>query len=209
MTKTSRRVPFPEHSANQSFSRSYNDLLRDLLRRVVDKHVPPENMHTFYHGTGWTHKRSDGKTVTGDVKPHTAETQLPFSRIVEGDLSAVAEQARSVLVQMEAAFMKNLYETVGAAVEEVGNVVDAKGKPPAEAFIEMLTKIEFGVDRAGKVTRPEIRMHPDASPGFMKALTHAGPEFEAKVGQLISQKEADALAREKERKERFKTRPTT
>ena len=102
--------------------------------------------------------------------------------------------------------MRTLYETVSSAVEEVGNVVDAKGKPTPDAFLEMLSKIEFGVDRKGEVTRPEVHLAPEAVPKFMKALEDAGPAFRSQVDQLIAAKEIAALAREKERKSRFRRR---
>jgi len=102
--------------------------------------------------------------------------------------------------------MQTLYQTVPEAVEEVGNVVDAKGKTTTGAFLEMLRKIEFGVDRKGEVTRPEIHTHPDNAPKFLKALEDAGPEFGAEVERLMAEREAEALERERVRKTRFKKR---
>jgi hypothetical protein len=107
---------------------------------------------------------------------------------------------------MESGFMRTLYETVSSAVQEVGNVVDAKGKPTPDVFLEMLRKIEFGVNRRGEVTRPEIHVHPETAPGLIKALEDAGPAFQAEVDRLTAEKEAEALAREARRKARFKTR---
>jgi hypothetical protein len=104
---------------------------------------------------------------------------------------------------MRSDFMRTMYDHISKSVEEVGNVVDAKGKPPTEAFLEMLRKIEFGVNRKGEVTRPE--MH-NVSPQFVKALDDAGAEFEAEVARLTEAKEAQALAREGERVGRFKKR---
>ena len=200
------RAPFPDKRAARAFDSKFTDLVRELLRRVVDARLPPENTQIFYHGRGWTQRRADGSEMTGGVKAHRAEIELRFEDVVGGRLSAVAEQAGSIVEQMEAGFMRTLYETVTTAVEEVGNVVDAKGKPLTAVFLETLRKIEFGVDRRGEVTRPEIHVHPETAGKVMKALEDAGPEFEAEVTRLMAEKETEALARERERKGRFKER---
>ena len=173
---------------------------------MADSHIPPENSETFYHGRGWIFQRFDGSQATGGVKAHTAEIQLRFDALVEGRLENITSQSQSIVRQMESHFMRTLYETVSSAVEEVGNVVDAKVKPTPDAFLEMLSKIEFGVDRKGEVTRPEVHLHPEAVPKFIKALEDAGPAFRSQVDQLIAAKEVEALAREKERKSRFRRR---
>lgn len=206
MPEVLRRVPFPDSSAGRVFNIKFRELVRELLRRIVEERIPPENSHTFYHGHEWTQRRDDGSELTAGVQAHTAESQLRFEDVVSGRLSAIVEQARAIVEQMEAAFMRTLYETVSSAVEEVGNVVDAKDKPPPTAFLEVLRKIEFGVDRKGQVTRPQMHMHPDIAPKFVKALEDAGPEFEAEVNRLTAKKEAEALAREAQRKARFRKR---
>lgn len=142
--------------------------------------------------------------MSGGVKAHRAETTLAFEVVVEGRLNAIVEQANSIRDQMESSFMTTLFETISKGVEEVGNVVDAKGKPATEVFLETLRKIEFGVGRDGEVGRPEIHMHPDTASKFVNALESAGPAFEAEVERIMAEKDAQALARERERKSRFK-----
>jgi hypothetical protein len=206
MAATPRRVPFPDRRAGRAFNERFTTLVGELLRQMAAGRIPPENSETFYHGRGWTFQRFDGTQATGGVKAHTAEIQLRFDALVEGRLDTITSQAQSIVRQMESHFMRTLYETVRSAVEEVGNVVDAKGKPTPDAFLEMLSKIEFGVNRKGEVTRPEIHLHPDTAPKFIKALEDAGLEFKSQVDRLISKKEEEALAREKERRSRFRPR---
>jgi hypothetical protein len=201
-----RRVPFPDRKVGAEFNRKFNELVGRLLRRVVDERIPPENQHKFYHGREWVQKRVDGGEMTGGVNAHTATAQLQFQHVIEGRISAIAEQARSIIEQMQGAFMQTLYTTVQEAVEEVGNVVDAKGKPITVAFLEMLESIEFGVDRRGEVSRPELHANPETAREIAQALEDAGPEFSAEVDRLMTLKETEALAREIERKARFKNR---
>ena len=200
-----RRVPFPDREDGRAFYTAFKELVVQLIRRVVDSHIPPENAHMFYHGSAWRQRRSDGTEMTSDVEAHTAETMLKFDDVVRGRLSAIPEQIQSILGQVESSFMKMFYARISEAVEQVGNVVDAKGKPPTETYIEMLQKIQFGVNRKGEVTRPQIHAHPNTAPKLHQALEQAGPEFHAEVDRLMAAKEAEALAREKERKARFKT----
>lgn len=206
MTPARRLVPFPDRKAGRAFNNKFTELVKQLLRRVVDSRISPENAHAFYHGQGWTQRRSDGSDMTTAVKGHSAETELKFDDVVGGKVFAITEQIRSIIAQMEDGFMRSLYETVSEAVEEVGNVVDAKGKPPTEAYLEMLRMIEFGVNRKGEVTRPEIHTDPETAPKLMKALEDAGPEFHAEVDRVMAEKDADALFREEKRKARFKGR---
>ncbi len=202
-----RRLPFPEYRAASVFNERFTALVGELLRQMVAAQIPPENTHTFYHGRQWTHRRSDGADVTGGVKANSAELELRFDAVVEGSLSTIAAQARAVVEQMQSNFMRMLYETVNDAVEQVGNVVDAAGKPTPEAILEALRKIEFGVNRKGEVTRPSIHVHWDKFPAIMKALHDAGPDFESEVKRVTADKEAEALIREAARKSRFRQLP--
>lgn len=204
--QTRRPVPFPDWRGGRTFNAKFQELVGEMLRRMVDAHIPPENTHSFHHGTGWIQRREDGSAMSGEVKAHSAESELRFDDVISARLSAVHDQARSVVQQMESGFIRSMYETISTAVEEVGNVIDAKGKPPTEAFLEMLRKIEFGINRDGSVTRPEIHMSPEKAEKFITALEQAGPAFEAEVDRLVTAKEAEAAEREMERRARFKTR---
>lgn len=206
MQPTRRPVPFPDRRAGRAFSNRFQEVLSEALRRAVDEVIPPENRHTFYHGREWTQRRPDGTDVTISVEPHTTETILTLDDVIAAKLSALPEQVASIVEQMRREFMRTMYARVSASVEEVGNVVDAKGKPLTEAFLEMLRKIQFGVNRKGEVSRPQMHMHPDVTAKFVKALEDAGEEFEAKVARLTEEKEAEALARERECVARFKKR---
>jgi hypothetical protein len=206
MSQQRRRVPFPDRQPSRAFNDRFERVLEEAHRMSVDEMIPPENRHIFYHGRGWTQQRPDGTELTTQVEAHTAETTLKFDDLIGAKLSVLSEQVASVTEQMRGEFMRSVYARVSESVEQVGNVVDAKGKAPPEAFLEMLQKIEFGVNRKGEVTRPEMHMPPDVVPKFVKALEDAGEEFEAEVARLMAEKEAHALKRERERVARFKKR---
>lgn len=201
-----RCLPFPDRRAGLAFNKRFKTLVGELLRQAVAARIPPENTHTFYHGRQWTQRRSDGSEMTGSVQANSATTELRFDAVIEGRLDTIAAQARSIIEQMATHIAQTLYATVSEAVEQAGNVVDAKGKTTPEAFLEMLRKIEFGVNRKGEVTRPELHLHPATLPKVVGALKAAGPDFELEVQRVTAEKEAEALARERQRKSRFKRR---
>ncbi len=64
--------------------------------------------------------------------------------------------------------------------------------------------MEFGVDKEGNVSRPELVLHPDTARRLQDELSKQGPEFRQAIQVLTDQKVADALRREQERLSRFK-----
>jgi hypothetical protein len=106
---------------------------------------------------------------------------------------------------MDRQFAQMMYGAVGKAAESAGNVVDAKQKASfAEAFVGSLEKIEFGVDRHGNVTLPELHVGPDIHEKVVAELTAQPPEYRQRLDKLIAQKSEQAMAREAARKARFK-----
>jgi hypothetical protein len=206
MPAARRRVPFPDRTAARGFNDTFRETVNEALRQAVEEMIAPENQHAFYHGRGWTQRRPDGSEMTGEVEAHTAETTLAFKDVVTARFSALPDQISSIVSQMRDGFMATMYARVSEGVERVGNVVNAKGKDPMGAFLEMLRKIEFGVNRQGEVTRPQIHP-PEAAQRFAKAMENASSELREEVARLIAEKDVEALAREKERLARFKERP--
>jgi hypothetical protein len=201
-----KRAPFPHRESARAFNSKWRQLVAQLFRQTVDARLPPENNQRFYHGRGWTQRRADGSEMTTEVKAHRTETVLRFDDVIDAKLSAVVELIRSIVEQMEGSLMRTLFETVCDAVEQVGNVVSANDKPTGQAILEALRKIEFGVNRKGEVTWPELYLHPDQVPKFLKAAEETGPELQAEIDRVTAEKVDAARAREAERKARFKRR---
>jgi hypothetical protein len=207
MTTERRRVPFPYKHGAKAFNEQFRTLVAESFRHEVDNVIPPENSHALYHGRNWTEERPDGSEMESKIEEHTTETTLKFDDIIQCRFSVLADQILSIVSQMRDEFMKSLYSRISEGVEQVGNVVDARGMNPADAILAMLRKIEFGVNREGQVSRPEIHLHPDAVEKITEALDNAGPEFKAEVDRVTAEKEAEALKREAARVARFRVRP--
>lgn len=205
-TAAHRKVPFPELRASKAFNDSFSELVNEGCRQLVDDLIPPQNRHTYFHGHGVTQRRADGTPMTTEVIPHRAATTLKLADVIEANLAALPGQALSIVAQLRTSLVNTMYERVAEAAEEAGNVVDAGGKEPTEAVLEMLRKVEFSVTPSGEVSRPSFGP-PEAARKIVAALASAGPEFQAELNRIIAEKDAQALAREQERLARFKVRP--
>lgn len=127
--------------------------------------------------------------------------------IAQNDLTVLVRFPTQLVEAMHGSAMKSLYGKVGRAVEEVGNVISAGGQPfTPELFLELLRRVDFGVDKEGRVTLPQLHLHPDVAKNVIPLLESQGPDFAAEVDAIKAVKEAEAREREVARKARFKLR---
>ncbi len=104
---------------------------------------------------------------------------------------------------MHRQFAQMLYSTVGAACDQTGNTVDAKAEGSLEnAFMAMMEKVQFSVDKNGKVNLPTL-LPPDTGARMMAALEAASPEYKERLEAIKARKIEEALGREAERKAKF------
>jgi hypothetical protein len=179
--------------------------VRRITTGLRDTVLNPDNEHTYHHGMGWTYHTSDLAHRQGAFEKLSLEVGIKFQDVVEHRLDRIPEYIREMCTGMHGEFMKMLYRTVSAAVEETGNVVSTKeAGSPAKAFIQMLRKIEFGVDRHGRVSIPEMHLGKEAHEAMMKDLEAQGAEFRELVESIKREKTQQALEREEERKSKFK-----
>jgi len=101
--------------------------------------------------------------------------------------------------------METMYAKVEEGAEAVGNVVDAKQfDSPALAFLEGLKRVEFGVDRQGNPSRPQLRLGQAALEALQRDFAKHGEELQDKIQEITKQKEQEAVERNKSRLRRFK-----
>jgi hypothetical protein len=104
--------------------------------------------------------------------------------------------------------MEHLFQTAEEAASSAGNKISRNehgGNIPA-GFLAMLEKIEFGVDRHGRATRPTMHVAPATGKNFLEALESQPAEYHLKVETLSIEKEKNAIAREAERIAKFRWR---
>lgn len=190
----------------------FDDGVTDLIRRQIDLQreelIPPENVIAYSHGQGWLTNEPQNSLGEEKFKTLSHEELIKFQNIVGHDLSIVPTYILAMIKAIHDGIIKSMFEKIHEATEKTGNVVNAKELgSPAEAFLEALRKIEFGVSRDGTVSRPTFHLSPKMHETFMAELEAQGEEFKKKVEAITAAKEKTALEREAERKKKF-VKPT-
>lgn len=187
----------------RGFDEAFAGFIRMAKRGGVERMVSEENVHRFTHGRRWNH-RSSPYTVDGEMQTVSAVGETPFAAIVEGDLELIPRLVNSIVEQMNTAQMRMFYDTMSKSCDDHDQVVTVDDQGNAAAFLEMLRKIQFGVDRDGKVSLPQIHAGRDAARAMIADLEAQSPEFKAEVDRLIAEKSEESLERERLRRSRFR-----
>jgi hypothetical protein len=205
MTADPRFWCFERKEEERAFESSVMALLAQLQKRSRETFVSEQNVLRMNHGSNWVHS---ARAPEPEVTMHkiSAEYSIPYKDIVENDLGLIARTILPLSQEMEKQFAHNMYGVVGAAAEKVGNVVDARAAGSfAQSMLEMFKKIEFGVDRDGNVSFPQIHVGTETFERISKEMQNVPPEIEAEIQQIKAEKIQAALNREIERKAKFRT----
>jgi len=194
---------FSDEIGEEEFHHSFVTLLAQVQKKVVSRYLNPENTHRFKHGGQWAHPAAPD-VLPGDMKAHSAQTEVSFDKLVNHDLTVIDKVLRQLSESIERQFTQMMYSTVSAAAESVGNTVDAKtAGSPHEAIAQMLEKVEFSSDKFGNVTPPTIHAGPETVQAMLKSAADAPPEFRQRIEANKARKTAEAVEREVQRKARF------
>ncbi|MBX9803743.1 MAG: hypothetical protein K2Y04_13415 [Caulobacteraceae bacterium] len=204
MTVKERRTFFEMPLEVDGFDQAFTLAVSALKRGSMQSIVADENVQRFSHGRRWNHRASP-HTTDGEMQTMSVEWETPFQDIVDGDLTLIPRAVDSIAKQMQATQMRMMYQTISDVCDVNGQTVSvAETGSNAAAFLEMLRKIEFGVDRDGNVAMPEIHAGSEAARKLIADLEAQPPEFAAEIERITTEKSEAALARENERKKRFK-----
>ncbi|HBT41588.1 MAG TPA: hypothetical protein DEB21_06075 [Rhodospirillaceae bacterium] len=139
------------------------------------------------------------------MKIHEHQAQIKFDDILEHRLSVIFDFTQGIVSSFSDGYMQTMYQAVSEACEKSGNIVRSNEiGSPALSFLQALKNIQFGVDRAGKISRPEFHLGTDAFKKLEEDAERLGNKFKEEVERVTKEKEEEALAREAERLSRFK-----
>ncbi len=195
---------FDRPEEEEAFEQSVVALIETLNERARAMFVSPQNVLRMNHGRQWVHS---ARAPEPDTSMHSISTkwQIPFADLANNDLELIARSVLPVSEEMSRQFAQNTYRVLGAAAESVGNVVNAKIAGSVIASLqEMMSKIEFGVDREGKVSMPQIHVGTGAYEKLVEAIENMDPEVAAGIELLKETKSKQALEREAERVAKFR-----
>ena len=200
-----RVICFEGREDQAAVEMSIAQLVGALQEQSRTMFVNEHNVMRMNHGGKWVHSARDKKADSA-MHSVSAEWLIPFKDIADNDLDLIARTIRPMNEDMQRQFAQNMYATVGAAAEKVGNVVDAKATGSvAQSMLEMFKKIEFGVDRDGNVSMPTLHVAPETYDRIVKELQSVDPEVEAEIERIKAIKIQAAFEREADRKSKFKT----
>jgi hypothetical protein len=199
---------FERQEDARAFDTAITQLMSAIQKQARQLLVDERNVLRFNHGNRWVHTAREHGDKESTMHTISVEHTIPFKGIAENDLGLIEKSILPISESMERQFAQDIYGVVGAGAERVGNVVDARQNSIPESFLTMLRKIEFGVDREGNVSLPQVHLGPDLHDRFMTELNSQPPEFGEEVERIKAEKSKVALAREAERKAKFKRRPS-
>jgi len=199
-----KKLPFPLIKANQDFQKSFNALVRKVHQDNLYQTLTPRNVHNFAHGSGWrTHSGDESAKELSEMEKHSTEFSLSFTDVVQQHLAMLPRLISDITQSMHSGLMQSMYSKVRQSTEQTGNIVNASQVGSnAKAIIEILNKIEFGVDESGNVTMPEIHVPPGST--IFEDIQKEGAAFEKEMEEIIERKKLLALQKEQERLSKFK-----
>ena len=197
------RIPFPADKGAKEFTLALVGAVRERTDMLIGNVLSQDNIQTFYHGEGWIDQGDDSPRGTFELSQ--VEHLIKAEDIANFKLSVLLNFIEAIAQGLFKNMMQVLYARVNEAVESTGNVVSAaEAGSTAAAFLEMLRKLEFGVDKEGKVSLPQIHLHPNNAAKFEEELKNQGRAFHLEAEVIKSEKIADALRREQQRLAKFK-----
>jgi hypothetical protein len=198
-------IPAPKTKQAEHFQLAASTYVGRLVQDSLTHMVAPQNKLRLHHGRSWGDGRDGLGGSQGNLKLSSAQTTITFDSVMRNDVVALRDFVKLVSEKMSADMTKHIYATVSAAADSVGNVVSmAAAGSPSNAFLEMLQKVEFGVNSKGKVSLPSIHLSPEAWQKMLDDMNSQGPEFREKVERIKHEKGLAALQREQARQDKYR-----
>jgi hypothetical protein len=197
------RIPFPADKGATEFTLALMGAVRERTDMLIGNVLSQENIQTFYHGEGWIDQGDD--TPHGTFQLSQVEHLINAEDIANFSLSVLLNFIEAMAQGLFTNMMQVLYARVNEAVESTGNVVSvAEAGSTAAAFLQMLRKLEFGVDKEGKVSLPQFHLDLEKATKLEAELKNQGRAFHLEAEVIKSEKIANALRREQQRLAKFK-----
>jgi hypothetical protein len=199
------QIPAPAPRESAEFQTALGNFLASHVENSLSDMVAPENKLRLHHGRSWGGGGEDTGSSEGTFKVTSAETMVPFESVLRNDMTALPHYIEALAETIVGAMKRNIYATVSAASERVGNVVSVRDAgSPAKAFLQMLRAVEFGVNSKGEVSLPAMHLSPEMRKTMLDDLSAQGPQFQAEVERIKKEKTGEALRREQERLDKYR-----
>jgi len=200
-----RRGGFSFGQLGEEFDEEFTNTVRNLCDIERAKIISPENVAHYSHGHQWLELEPQGGMTKSGFETHSHEGSLQLEDIRLHRIEVIPRHVTAVVTEMSKQFTQMMYAEVAEGADAVGNTVDAKQfESPALAFLEGLKRLEFGVDRQGNPSRPQLHLGQAALEALQRDFEKHGKPLQDKIEEITKQKEREAVERNKSRLRRFK-----
>ncbi|MFX1767702.1 MULTISPECIES: hypothetical protein [Paraburkholderia] len=198
------KVPFPFAREEAAFMTAFAADVATQVGVRRSAYLPTDNVYRFMHGLQMSSQNETSPSDVTVLQRTSHEVCIARADLLQGDCSLVFRQMGKLVDGFETSMREKLYQTVAEAAVSVGNVISAHKRPIAETILELLEKLEFGVDRQGRPTMPQLHAAPDVLAALRSDPQFNDPQFKQKIEEVVERKKSNAQAREAERVARFK-----
>jgi hypothetical protein len=198
------KKPFINQKDSAAFMRCFASEVNERLKAAQNAFISASNIQSFNHGIQWQSHNSSNPDDVSTMQNIRNEISIDKSDLISYNIAALETTITGLTDSMASSFAREMYATVEKACEVNGQTVDGKGKSFGENFLEILEKIEFGVDRDGNPVMPSIHIHPDGYKALRDDPTMHDPDIMRRVDELTKRKQREAIERERLRLARYK-----
>ncbi len=199
-----RKKPLTNPKEHSAFMRCFAKEVHERLKAEQSQFISAANVQSFNHGIQWQSHNSSNPDDVSTMQSLRNEIAIDVSDLVSYRISALESTIRGLTTSMIESFLREMYATAGKACEASGQSVDGKEKSFGETFIEILEKLEFGVDREGKPVMPDIHVGPDGFEKIKNDPSIHAPEIKLRIDEITERKQREAVERERARRGKYK-----
>lgn len=194
-------VPFSNVKESEIFAKSLNDFIVEENNKKMSAYLSEENMYTLHHGSSFG---SSGDNES-KLKEHAINIEFEYNDVRLYKIEQFYMFITNFIDQMSSQMTKTLYQTISDTCEKTGNIIDAKQDAMSfpDMFLEMIKKVEFSIDKNGKVVIPEVHLHPSNAKKIMAEIESQGEEYSNLIEKIKKEKSEQAIKKENERLLKF------
>jgi hypothetical protein len=180
-------------------------LMRQYKERLAAYMIPLSEIpkSRVFEGDKLYIVREDGKEERSGPKKIEVAMELKFREIETMKPDVIIGKVDSAAKEMAVEISKMSYERIKKGCEEVGNIMDFKGKKfGKEAFLRMFEMIQIDFDEKGNPYMPTIVAGPEAYKMIEEILPkmESDPNFKRELSNIMEKKKREWYDRESNRK---------
>lgn len=183
-------------------------MMMDFFQAEAKKELGPlQDVRRFTQHEGKTlvHNTMDNNAKNKELKYVEAKTEY---KVLYTDIPNMGpEDVLKILHQQAKEFgaqqAKHQYKVISQTSEEVGNVVNSKGKPfTIDTFFEVMEKIQIQFDEFGKPNMPTMVVGSDGAESARQVIQEAesNPDVKKRMDELMMKKKEEYDAEQARRK---------